>query len=898
MANAPRTPTIKFHAPLLSPTHVPRPGIAALLDSSRHTKLVLIRAPAGYGKTTSMVQYRDDLVARGLQTGWMTLDAADNDETRFVDCLSRSVHALDDDGDPASRLANDGTALPIMDWLSVREEPFALFLDDFEAIHAGSVLSIVRELVDHLPNGSQLVIGSRNLPDLQLGRLRARGLLVEIEAEQLRFSRAEIDRFFGRWQDLHLSDADVSLLHRKTEGWISVIWLASIALRRSASSSEFIARFSGSDESISAYLAEDIFNTLSEPVRAFLMRTSLLRSFNASLCDAVLMRTDSEAMLDRLATDNLFLTSIGDEDRSFRYHSLFATFLRERLARDADCDVVALHRAASRWYELNDRPVPAIDHAIDGGATDRAIELLLHHAESFLAQGRMRLLARWLDALPDATLVRHPLMAVIKAWASLFTRGPDAAKRCLDRMGTDGDGDMDVAAYRNAIRPIVFSMMDRYEEAYEVGIDSLKTLPSTKPFADSALTNAMAIVLSVMDKRGEALALLDASRDRRGIEQSHFNRMYSETVEGIIDLQDGRIRQAAARFAIAVDATHATSNTHAKGNAWAGVLFAGSVYERGEMQQAEHLLRIYVPLARDAGLPDHMISGHAMLSRIAFERGDVDLSFQRLNELEHFGYERHLARVVASAKLERAYLLLRQGNASAAREMLDRADDRLVWERARRLRLVAHDVDNWEVADLRWHVHFAPNDDLLSSLCVKIAHATGQGRHRRALKLKILHAQALRYGGAAHGAIVAMTDVLKVACAEGCRRFILDEGEGAAALVLEVANERASMSSARDPLFDAYLAELVRTIGPSTVAASDAASKPKRVPSGLVESLTQKETRILALLAEGYSNQAMSEKLFVSDSTVRTHLRSINAKLQVRSRAQAVVVARRIGLVD
>jgi LuxR family maltose regulon positive regulatory protein len=371
--------------------------------------------------------------------------------------------------------------------------------------------------------------------------------------------------------------------------------------------------------------------------------------------------------------------------------------------------------------------------------------------------------------------------------------------------------------------------------------------------------------------------------------------LYTESLEGMLDLQAGRLRQASARFRIAVDSTHAASYNHSHGNAWAGVLYAGVIYEANQLRQADHLLNVYLPLARDVGLPDHMILSHVMRSRIAFHAGDIDVAFQALIELEYLGHDRKLPRVIAGARLERSRIQLLQGHAAASRDELERAADIEVWERERRQRLPAHDLDYLALARARWQISFGDPGMALRELQAQHAAAVAVGRHRRALKLGLLRALALQRASDLAGALQQMDEVLRSASQEGFVRLILDEGPDAASLVqlcAARAQEQALAGVRVDPLFEEHLQRLLQMFGPIATAPIEAAG----APAGQ-EPLTRKEIRVLELLAEGYSNSAMAEKLFVSNSTVRTHLRNINAKLDAKSRMQAVVIARKQGLV-
>lgn len=881
----------KLNPPSVAASQVQRTAVCAQVLAAPSAKLVLVRAPAGFGKTTAMAQLRRHMEDKGAATMWLTLDRGDNDVSRFLSCLEAAVSpVVSDDALNAAAFPSTSpgdTVLRLVDALAGCRAPFALFLDDFESVQDPVVLGLAREILAHLPPNGQMVVGSRNLPDLGLGRLRAHGQLLDIDAAQLRFSLQETEEFLKQRRKLPLQQEELSTLHQKTEGWIAALWLASLALERRPARAEFIARFSGSDQAVTQYLADDVLAQQPAALREFLLCTSILRHLEAPLCDALTGRDDSAELLRRLDAANIFLTPIEGEAPGYRYHGLFAGFLRGQLARERPGEAARLHRAASRWFELQERPVPAIDHAIDAGDSSAAVRLLARYAKDLLAQGRIRLLTRWFDVLPEAALQAHPGLLAVRAWALGLMRGPGEAMALLERCSHAHDAG--AAASVAALRPVLLAMMDDYEQAYATGRIALSSVPAGETFFCTALTNAMADVFSVMGQYHEARSLLDAARRRQGQRADAFNAMYSEAVEGIIDLHEGRIRQAAARFRMAVRASHAGSHAHAHGNAWAGVLHANALYEANDCAQAEQLLNIYLPLATDAGLVDHMIGGHATLSRIAFQRGDVDQAFQVLTELEYLGHKRQLSRLVAGAKLERARVYILQGHLDAAKRELERADDRALWTRVKDLRLLAHDVEYLELGRIRWQIAAGQAADALPELGREIETALAASRNRRALKLCLLRALALDGSGDHRAAQAVLATVLREACNEGIVRLVVDEGPQVGALIRTGMAADGGRPKQRDPLFAEYLQRLSDAFGPH--AASNAAD------CALSEPLTRQELRVLTLLAEGYSNSAIGEKLFVSANTVRTHLRGINAKFGASNRTQAVAMARRLGVI-
>ena len=860
-----------------------REGLEDRVARAGAVRLVLVCAPAGFGKTTAMVQLRDRLDAQGVATAWLTLDRADNDVSRFLAGLAAAVERLDVEAGP-------GTPAGPMELLAGACSPFALFLDDFELIHEAGVTRLVREIIDHLPRNAQLVIGSRNLPDLGLARLRARGQLLELGVDLLRFSAAEAEEFF-RLRGARLSTDAVERACGKTEGWAAALWLLSLALQRQAQHMEFVQRLSVSERDVADYLTEEVLAQQPHQTREFLLRTSILRHLTPAACQALLPDANCAAILADLERSNVFLTPIADVPDLYRYHSLFAEFLRAQLAREQPQQVTRLHLAASAWFESQGRPVPAIDHAIEGGDFPCALELLQQHAEPLLDQGRMRLLDRWFSSVPPQLLRERPRLQVIAVWARCLTEGPWKAMEWLAESGCEESTDPMVQAHVRALRPVLLAMLDRYDEGRRAAVEGLPHVPSGHAFADSLLLNSMAHIVSVAGDRDEAHRFLENARRIRG--DSAFNRMYTETLEGLLDLRGGRLRQATARFRLAVAASgpQPSAYSFAHRNAWAGVLYASVTYEANDIAATERLLNIYLPLARDVGPPDHMILSHRIHARIEFERGDVDRAFQTLIELEYLGHERKLPRVSANAKLERARILLLQGNSVAAREELARADDGL-WETVQRDQRAAQDVEDLFIGRQRLELQGGNARSAVRPLETALQQAMSAQRRHRALKLRLLLALALSRCGDVVRAQVEMQTLLSEAAREGFVRLILDEGPAVAPLVRQLLVSRQTSSHQQDPILDAYLERLAELCG-----ANAGEEEGPTTSIALEAPLTPKEIQVLQLLAEGYSNTAMTEKLFVSDSTVRTHLRNINAKLQCRSRAQAVTIARRLGVI-
>lgn len=878
-------PTAKVTPPMAPSVEVQRVALRERYLGTGAISLVLVHAPAGFGKTTAMLQLNKHLQAQGIETAWLTLDRTDNDVSRFLNCLAAAVEGWE----PAP--PTGASSMDLLDYLSSRRSRFTLFLDDFETLRTPAVLAVVRSIIESLPSEGQVVIGSRSQPDIGIARLRVHGRFLELDPNTLRFNLDETSQYFQLRHQAVLSNEWLHRLHEKTEGWVAALWLASLSMERSGISSDFVDRFSVTDRAMADFLADDVLAHQPSEIREFLLRTSILRYLEPSLCKALVPRADAEALLIRLENQNIFLSAIPNKESSYRYHSLFSSFLRSRLQDEYPNEVSELHLKAARWYESQDRHVPAIDHAIAANDHEFALHMLEKHGQTFLEEGRMRLLGRWFNAIPGEFLKAYPELQAISVWAALFTHGPVKAHAALVRSGCAESTDPAVLAHVNAQLPLLLAMEDRYDEALAAGRASLARLPTCNRFTDSVLRNAMANVFTVMGNGNEAQRLIDSARSLDG--ENMFTRMYAESQEGLLNLQAGRLRQATTCFRMAASATRAATSNFTSGNAWAGLLYASALYEANDFDNAEQLVNVYLPLACDVGLPDHMYLGHMIRARISFYRQDLTRAFEALTELEYLGHHRHLSRIVSNAKLERGRLLLLQGNAQGSKEELDRAEDASIADRLTRQRLLANELDFLSLARIRWEIHFGDARNALSRLDAELAEALRDGRHLRALKMRVLRSLALQRTGDVTAATEAIADVIRSAYAEGNVRLIADEGEQLGRITLRykaILEEMPARYS--DPQLIAYLDRLIGAFGPITSTTEAATTTGK-----LVEPLTRKEIQVLQLAADGFSNASMASKLNLSDSTVRTHLRNINSKLSARSRAEAVAIARRLSII-
>ncbi|MBP0630522.1 tetratricopeptide repeat protein [Cupriavidus sp. AcVe19-1a] len=837
--------------------------------------------------------------AEGVRTGWIRLGAEDNDFPVFLKSLSAVVDQLGQGRAYDADATTSGVAGDtLIDRLGQLPFPFAIFLDDFEALIKSETSEFLLELLAQMPAHGKLVIGSRVVPALGLGRLRAQGELLEIRADDLRFTLEEAAAYIGEHVTQPLAAGDLHKLQARTEGWVAAIRLGVRAMNRFNHPSEFIEAFSGSDSAVADYLAQDVLSQQPTEVRDFLIRTSLLRSFNDGLCNAVTGRTDSARMLAQLADENLFLVRLDPAGHWYRYHSLFADFLSARLRLEHEStEIAGFHGAASDWYAKEGHPIAAIEHALRADAS-RALDLMQQHAEPILWQGRVRLLARWFELLPEESLSNRPRLRLIYAWALTFLHRSDKALKLLDSMVQEGERDAEIAAHMLALHAFILALTDKLDLAFEAWQTCAKALSPVQAFPYGIQLNSLACCHIYLGNFDQARRMLDRSRQVHGAFGSGANMRVAHCFDGLIDLVQGRLRQAIARYRGAHKPDYGTHVSRIDGQEIAGAFLAEAMYETGQHAEAQRLLTAYLPLIRAAAHTDLLIVTFVVLCRCALAEAREEDAMLWLHDCEQIGYRTGQLRMVAGARLERSRIALLRGDYAGARSEFVATEALDAWSFGHSFVPHANDVETLELA--RWRLDVACGDPgaAVRGLSSAIAESQAATRTRRSLKLRIMLALALHATGDIERARHECLKAAEFAAGEGFTNTFVDEGAPMLRLLDAIArrDDSPSLSSTAG----AFLQQLRNRL--ATYHNSDAAPADTTVSQTTnnlqLEGLTRTERKVLVLLADGLSNKAMANKLFVSETTIKTHLRGINAKLNASSRTHAVALARKAGMLS
>lgn len=442
------------------------------------------------------------------------------------------------------------------------------------------------------------------------------------------------------------------------------------------------------------------------------------------------------------------------------------------------------------------------------------------------------------------------------------------------------------------MRFYTLATLDRNDELFFLMNEIPVSNSSRSAFSNSIYLTTLATLKVAANQFDDAIEILERSKISSATDRKEFSVAYTQCIEGLVDLAQNRLRQAMAHFRVVISDTESHFDRRSITKSIAAIHLAEVLYEIGQTEEAERLLALYMAVVREYGPPDAVIIGYVVEARIAYNRGDVDRAFLRLSELEHLGLSCNLPRLIASAQLERARVAILTDNQLLAEKHLERASYPKAWESLQGLIMSANDIETLQLCRFRIQLCGSVKDDFIQEIKTAIKTAVAQRRLRRALKLNILLSKAQRISGHSRLSMRTLHSALESAAQNGQIRVFLDEGPSIVELIREfaLARQNSSDSSLSSELSD-FIKKILSTAGINIDQPDDTLIAASHV------ALSPREAQILELLSLGLSNIKIAESIFVSETTVRAHLRKINVKLGASNRTQAVSIARRLGLI-
>jgi LuxR family transcriptional regulator, maltose regulon positive regulatory protein len=872
----------KLFEPRVPRALVARPRLVEKLSQALTHRMTLVSAPAGYGKSTLLGEWRTSPEGAATRLAWVSVDEADDDPVRFwlhvAAALQRACPGL---GEGLADGLQRPTPLPLragleelVNELADISEPLVLVLDDLHAVTATELFESLAFLVAHLPPHVRLVVSTRSDPPLPLAAMRARGDLAELRLRDLRFRHDEVQAYLAGL-GIQLDGDSLGLLEERTEGWAAGLHLAALTLIGVEDGAAFVRSFAGDDRAVVDFLMEEVLARQPEDVHDFLLATSVLERMSGPLCDAVTGGSGGQAMLRVLETANLFIVPLDNTRTWFRYHHLFAELLRRELRIRHDGAAADLHRRAARWLAAEGLVVEAIPHAVTADDWDLAFELASRHGFTLIVEGQAATLDHLSRCLPEGELRARPEAAMGFAWQALMSGDLDGLRGWLETaqaaMGdlaaqpvtTQLDVELlwsfhctrrgDIAGNLEHIDRIAALLADHPEV---VGLDRVARLGGVQlSYARAHFWHAD---LPAAEQRlADSLAIYRDHQPVPGLVEAMG-------IRAVLALADGRSDDARRDAQHALEIADRNRIVAAAQAGWAHLAIGSSHLERLELDDAErHLARALAVFraSRDANCTGLAAASWADWLRLSGRAG----------EAVAFVVEAHRAREGSPAEPPLLAQRLARAHALALSATGDHAG----------AAAACAEVDGLE--DTAAQVALAagaPDRAIAHAVSAKVA-ANGPYRRRERIVALAVAAVAHAAVGERGPAAVAMTEAMRTAARLQWLAPLAELGVAGAAVVAELPPDA-------DPAVSA-MARRVLDLSAGRVSV-DAAQV------GLVEKLTERELAVLRRLPSSLSTAEIAGTLYVSLNTVKTQIQSIYRKLGVNSRHEAVETARQLGL--
>ncbi|WP_431910360.1 LuxR C-terminal-related transcriptional regulator [Amycolatopsis thermoflava] len=891
---APSDASARFRAPTYVRNVIERSRVLRTLRDGHDRQLAVIHAPAGYGKTTLAVQWLRILQDEGAVVGWLGLHRDDNDAHWFLAHLLEAVRRVLPEAEDAIRDLTElleqnaedtqGYILSVLlDHIAQYDGRFVLTFDDWHLIDDLAVHRALVHLLDFAPPNLSVVLTSRNRPELPLSRFRVRNQLTEVDAEQLRFDVEETRAFLIDLNGLRLDWDDVVRLSEGTDGWVAALQLASLSLRDCDDPAELIRGFSGRHHTVGEYLAENVLGALPPELLDFLLATSVCDRLCGDLVGVLTGRLDGQAMLEELERRDLFLRPLDAERVWFRYHHLFADYLRRRLLRDQPQRVPGLHQRAAIWFAEHELLTEAVTHSLAAGDVSGATDLVERNAMPLVEHSRMVSLLGLTARLPGDAADGRPVLLMAIAWANCLLQRIDAAQAALDdlrRVLPDGDEYEDLHNEADVVQACIDVYCDRIDRAEDLVRRSLDQGQPYRPWV-------MAVAANIQSFCDIHSMRFRAARDRQRWAMPFHDRttgpfaaVYGRCFAGIAAFAQLDLAAAENHIQSAVLLAQNSAGRRSHAARLAGALLGELHYERGQLDEAERLLAESGELGAESGVVDFMIASYALLGRIKARRGAAGEAAELLAEGVKVADRLGLPRLRAAVVAERIRQLLAVRKVREARRAAHDLPDGSGSHGG-----IAVAIDQARILSLAAVLSGEGEHDGAAALLEELITDFGVRGQLRAqvaarVQLTAVHERAARPLAAER----TLATVLAVALPAGLRQTVLDGGSDITAVLIRLLDQaRAGVL----PISHLVPADQVATL--LALAGTDH-------PRTALADLSGREIEILRMLDLGCTNQQIAHALRVTVNTVKWYLKNIYAKLGAGNRTEAVSLARRSGL--
>lgn len=899
----------KLIAPINRSNIVTRSKLLEVFQSSLKRKLILVSAPAGSGKTTLLGQCFETINNNNYGLCWLSLDTNDNNPETFLRYLIAALILADEkigneviqhiDIAHASDISNSLASL--VNELVIVEKEIFLFLDDFHLITSPEIIQFVELLLNLSPPNFHIIISGRTLPDLALANMRVRNDLLQISADKLRFDFNESESFLLNYHGLKLEDRQLKALYKRCDGWAAGLQLASLSLRETHDYDKFVQSFSGNIKDIADYLAVTVLDHQTESMREFLFDTAILDRFNADLCNCLLERLDCSVILKKLESDNLFIVPLDQERKWYRYHPLFREFLLSQRSEAQKNTQEELYYKASNWFKKHDHLGEAVDYALSANNMSAAAELIEQRAIQEFMDGRMSLVASWINRIPEKVQLQYYRLMLLHGTALYhINQGENASEICEQleqRVGEVFDQNIINATEQgeliNEIAILRAGINMSQDNVSEVIGDSPKELHSHQYFMEGVINNVKGYAYFVIGDFETARKYISCAHKAHSKINSRFGMMYSDCFLGMLELSQGNLQRVRVILE-QVKPTRATLKENPYIVSAREVLLAVIDYETNGQGAMLDSLQANLKTIEKVGHISMIQLGYITLAKHFYANGNSDLAFKFLDYLgglypQTDANQNHQLLVgYNNIKLQ-----LRCGRLTEALRIAISMDISLDEKLPELPRHWSREAFHKQLVQARLWLAGGQQETLISvaEYLYDLAHQIGM--EYLAVECLLLLSQAQLKSGNESKAIDTMEKALSQTVSNNSIRIFVDEGLG----ILPILKQIEIAISEGNAVFLNFIHDIITELDPNTRQGKAMQQNGGQVVN-LVDPLSQRELDILRLIGEGKSNAGIADFLYISENTVKWHTRNFFAKLRVKNRTEAVIKALGLGLMD
>ena len=891
----------KLHIPSTGNNVVHRSELFEILNTGLSRKLILVSAPAGYGKTTLL---SDWISLNTIPVSWLSLDNSDNDPTVFLGYVISGIQNIQQDfGQSALRLLNSPTSpsfesiasLLINESLNINQN-FLLVLDDFHLVKSNDVLNLVSYFLDHIPGNIHIAILTRSDPAISLSRLRSQHQLVELRSSDLSFSANDISILFNKKLRLGLSIEDVYSLETKTEGWIAGLQLTALSMQGREDISGFIKDLKGDNRYIMDYLMEEVLKIQTDDIKEFLLQTSILEQMSAPLCNAVLNRNDSQLILETLEKNNMFVIPLDEQRSWYRYHHLFADLLKQRLFLLPDSRLEKLYNKACYWFEQNGMHEFALKNALIIKNYNKSIQILGGIAERMWENGLHTSILKYCDLIPDHLVKKNPTLCLYFSWILITTDQLQKAEPFLTsaenitrKIINDPQSSEDVINSNNKLLSkisVAFAYMYTFAMSPEKVMDYARTAMKYLSDDDSLWSGWIwySVGMAEMSKGDIKQGTTTLRKSLDYSKKSNNLYLISEIAYEIAyhEMRHGHYKASYKHCSDLLNYMKVNGYSEIAKAEWTytGLITMMSVLQCvwTDLDSAWENVKTAYNLSKNEKNITQRIKVLLAYSYILYARDDKPGAISKLNELEEVMKQFKASHHVIDTYVGWMIRILIDS------DQIDKASD-FVKERGLGLnKKISYKEEFSYINYVR--LLLAQNklneaETMISDL-YSLAHSGN--RIETLVYLKIYSAIMYKLTDDRQNAVRSLIEAMEYAADEDLLIFFLFDLN----YTIDFLEEVFKIQAAGKTKIPKEFIDKLR-------AAIEKKKSRQKIQQNF--ELSARESATLKLIAENLSNREIAEKLFISLNTVKTHLKNIFLKLEVESRSGAVEKAKEMGLV-